>query len=197
MPDGPAAPGPPLPGPAAPGPAAAAPSTDAPVAAPTAGQLRRAASRYATGVAVVTTVVDGVDHAMTANSFTTVSLDPLLALVCVERDSRFHEAVLAAGVWSVSFLAEGDEQLARWFATRGRPLTRQFDGVPTRRGANGCLLLADALAGLELRTDQVVPAGDHDIVVGAVTAVHEPREAPDGTPLGPTVYFASRFRRLT
>jgi flavin reductase (DIM6/NTAB) family NADH-FMN oxidoreductase RutF len=161
---------------------------------PTAEQLRRAAAQYATGVAIVTTCVGGVDHAMTANSFTTVSLEPLLALVCVERDSRFHDAVLPANAWAVSFLAEGGEATARWFATRGRPLAGQFDAVPTRRGANGCLLLADALAGLELRTTQVVPAGDHDILLGAVTTVHEPVQDSAGP--GPTVYFGSRFRAL-
>jgi len=157
----------------------------------TSERFRRATSRYATGIAVATTVADGVDHAMTANSFTSVSLDPLLALVCVERDSRFHSAVLAAGVWSVSFLPEGQEAVARWFATRGRPLAGQFDAVPTRRGSNGCLLLADGLAALELRTEQVVPAGDHDVLISAVTAVHE--ATGGGRPL---VYFGSAFRGL-
>lgn len=166
--------------------------------------FRRAVARYATGIAVVTTRVDGVDHAMTANSFTSVSLDPLLALVCVERDSRFHDAVLAAGVWAVGFLPAGSADLARWFATRGRPLAGQFDRVATRRGANGCLLLADALAGLELTTAQVVPAGDHDILLGAVSAIHDPaapRSAAPGASAAqpqrdPTVYFASQFRDL-
>jgi flavin reductase (DIM6/NTAB) family NADH-FMN oxidoreductase RutF len=153
---------------------------------------------------------------MTANSFTTVSLDPPLALVCVERDSRFHEAVLPAGVWAVSFLPEGAQGLATWFATRGRSLAGQFDGVRTTRGANGCLVLADALAGLELTTTQVVAAGDHDILIGRATAVHDPRGAtPDASadgspdaprdasldtpaqaPPGPTVYFASGFHGL-
>lgn len=169
--------------------------------APTPEQFRRATSRYATGIAIVTTVAGGMDHGMTANSFTSVSLDPLLALVCVERDSRFHAAVLAAGCWAVSFLPTGAADTARWFATRGRPLADQFDRVPTVRGVNGCLLLEGALASLELRTDRVVPAGDHDIVLGAVTAAHEPppgdRAAP-GTPAGdPTVYFASQFRHLS
>ena len=164
---------------------------------PTAARFRRAVSRYATGIAVATTRVDGVDHAMTANSFTSVSLDPLLALVCVERDSRFHEAVLAAGVWSVGFLPTGSAEVARWFATRGRPLDGQFDRVATRRGANGCLLLADALAGLELATAQVLPAGDHDILLGAVTAIHDPApEGGEGPRRDPTVYFASAFREL-
>jgi flavin reductase (DIM6/NTAB) family NADH-FMN oxidoreductase RutF len=175
---------------------------------PTVAAFRRATSRYATGIAIVTTVVDGVDHAMTANSFTSVSLDPLLALVCVERDTRFHGAVLAGRIWAVSFLPAGSEATARWFATRGRPLAGQFDHVATHRGANGCLLLDGALAGLELSTDRVIPAGDHDIVLGAVTAIHDPVADPDPDPdpgtsaaprargTEPTVYFASRFRHL-
>lgn len=160
---------------------------------PTTAQFRRAASRYATGIAIVTTVADGIDHAMTANSFTTVSLDPLLALVCVERDSRFHEAVLLAGRWAVSFLpARPDaEATARWFARRGRPLVGQFDHVVNRRGADGCLILTDALASLELRTAQVVPAGDHDVLIGLVTQVHDPERDCD-----PTVYYSSKFREL-
>ena len=98
--------------------------------------LRRALGRFATGVTIITCLdEEGRTIGLTANSFTSVSLDPLLALVCVERDSRFHGAVLAAGTWAVSFLPEGQEATARWFATRGRPLAGQFDRVPTRRAA--------------------------------------------------------------
>ena len=180
---------------------------------PSAARYRRAVSRYATGIAIVTTVVDGVDHAMTANSFTSVSLDPLLALVCVERETRFHDAVLEGGAWAVSFLPAGAEATARWFATRGRPLAGQFDSIAVHRGATGCLLLAGALAGLELRTEQVVPAGDHDVIIGRVTEIHDPPGAPPpgadppGAPppgggrpdyraADPTIYFASEFRHL-
>jgi flavin reductase (DIM6/NTAB) family NADH-FMN oxidoreductase RutF len=169
-------------------------------------RFRRAVSRYATGIAIVTTVADGTDHAMTANSFTSVSLDPLLALVCVDRGSRFHDAVLASGVWAVSFLPEGGEATARWFAKRGRPLAGQFAGHPTHRAVNGCVLLDHLLAGLELRTQQIVPAGDHAIVIGEVTAIHDPDASAAGTGVEPaaapsagaepTIYFASRFRHL-
>ena len=158
----------------------------------TAERFRRAAACYATGIAVVTTASGEIDHAMTANSFTSVSLDPLLALVCVERDSRFHEAVLAADSWAVSFLPEGHSATARWFATRGRPLEGQFDRVATHRAGNGCLLLTDGLAALELRTEEVVRAGDHDILIGAVTRVHDPVEG-----VRPLVYFRSSFRGIT
>lgn len=154
-------------------------------------RFRRAVGRYATGIAVVTTAIAGEDHAMTANSFTSVSLDPLMVLVCVERDSRFHEAVLAAGFWSVSFLPEGGETTARWFAQRGRPLAGQFSGHVCQRGRNGAMLLSHRLAALEVRTTEVVRAGDHDILIATVERIHDPEVSAD-----PTVYFASTFRSL-
>jgi flavin reductase (DIM6/NTAB) family NADH-FMN oxidoreductase RutF len=155
-------------------------------------EFRAVMSRFATGVAVVTCVQDGFDHAMTANSFTSVSLEPALVLVCVENDSRFHEAISHAEAWSVSVLDAGQQGRARWFATRGRPLVGQFDSTPTSRSAlTGALLLEGALATLECRTAAVHPAGDHDIVVGEVLALALPR--PDGEPL---VYYRSSFRTL-
>jgi flavin reductase (DIM6/NTAB) family NADH-FMN oxidoreductase RutF len=154
--------------------------------------FRAVMARFATGVAVVTCVQDGVDHAMTANSFTSVSLSPALVLVCVENDSRFHEAITHTGQWSVSVLGEHQQGRARWFATRGRPLVGQFDSTPTHRSdVSEALLLDGALATLDCRTTAIHVAGDHDIVVGEVLAFRTP--SPDGQPL---VYFGSRFRTL-
>lgn len=136
---------------------------------PDAAAFRQALGRFPTGVSVLTCLADGHDHAMTANSLTSVSLDPLLVLVCVETDTRFHEAVCAAGHWGVSILAAQARGAATWFATRGRPLAGQLDPVAHRRGARtGVALLEDALAWLEVRTVAVHPAGDHSIVVGQV-----------------------------
>jgi flavin reductase (DIM6/NTAB) family NADH-FMN oxidoreductase RutF len=155
-------------------------------------EFRAVMSRFATGVAVVTCVQDGVDHAMTANSFTSVSLDPPLVLVCVENDSRFHEAISAVGTWAVSVLHESQRGRARWFATRGRPLVGQFDATPTTRSSiTGSLLLDGALATLECCTSAVHAAGDHDIVVGEVLGLRTIR--PEGEPL---LYFRSSFRTL-
>lgn len=155
-------------------------------------EFRRVMARFATGVAVVTCVQDGLDHAMTANSFTSVSLEPALVLVCVEQDSRFHEAVLHAGAWGVSILDEHQRGRATWFATRGRPLAGQFASTATHRSAvTGSLLLDDALGTLDCRTVAVHPAGDHDIVVGEVLGLALQR--PDG---GPLVYFRSAFQTL-
>lgn len=155
-------------------------------------EFRAVMGRFATGVTVVTCVQDGFDHAMTANSFTSVSLEPALVLVCVERDSRFHEAVLDVGTWNVNVLDESQRGRASWFATRGRPLVGQFDSTPTvRSDVTGALLLRDALATLECRTTAVHETGDHDIVVGEVLRLGLLR--PDGRPL---LYFGSAYRAI-
>jgi flavin reductase (DIM6/NTAB) family NADH-FMN oxidoreductase RutF len=162
-------------------------------AAPSPDDLRAAAGRFATGVVVVTAVAaDGTDHAMTANSFASVSLDPLLVLVCVERGTRFHDAVLEAGAWAVSVLPAGARESAAWFATKGRPLAGQLDRVAHRRGrVTSAAVLADSLAVLECRTWAVHPGGDHTILVGEVLGIDLPE-----TPGEPLVFYRSRYRVL-
>ena len=114
--------------------------------------FRGALGRFASGVTVVTTVLDGVDHAMTASAFTSVSLDPPQVLVCSNRSSRFHEAVMQSGVWAVSILSDRGRAASAWFAHKGRTLEGQFDDVPHHRGALGLPLLDASLARLECRT---------------------------------------------
>ena len=87
----------------------------------------RVASRFASGIVVVSTSLNGVGHAMTVTAFTSVSLEPQLVLFCAEKVARFHDAVLATGTWAVSVLNEDGEKTARWLATRGRPLAGQLD----------------------------------------------------------------------
>jgi flavin reductase (DIM6/NTAB) family NADH-FMN oxidoreductase RutF len=154
--------------------------------------FRRASGRFASGIVVVSTSLDGVSHAMTATAFTAVSLEPLLVLVCAEKIARFHDAVLAAGTWAVSVLGEESEKAAAWLATRGRPLTGQLDAFRHHAGpVTGAPILDDAISALECRTSAVHDGGDHSIVVGEVVSVIEPRG--DGAPL---LYYASRYRRL-
>src|SRR5688500_796030 len=103
--------------------------------------FKRAVGSFASGVTVVTTQVNGVDHAMTASAFTAVSREPLLVLVCVDKDARFHDAVLESGTWGVSVLAAQGRRAADWFATKGRPLVGQLDRYPHHRGVTGAALL--------------------------------------------------------
>ena len=155
--------------------------------------FRRAVGRFTTGVTVVTTCSDGIDHAMTASAVTSVSLDPVLVLVCVEKDARFHDAVLESGTWAVSVLSASGRRAAEWFATRGRPLGGQLDRFPHRRGAaSGAALLDCSLAWLQCETTGVYDGGDHDIVLGAVIAVAEGDRDTDAL-----VYHRSRYGRTT
>ena len=154
--------------------------------------FRQVAGRFASGVVMVSTRADGVDHAMTVTAFTSVSLDPLLVLFCAEKVARFHDAVLATGTWAVSVLNEDAEKTARWLATRGRPLEGQLDAFRHHRGPlTAAPILDDALAAMECRTVAVHDGGDHSIVVGEVLAVSEPR--PEG---GPLLHYSRGYRRL-
>ncbi|MBO2454586.1 flavin reductase [Actinomadura barringtoniae] len=154
---------------------------------------RQVVGRFATGVAIVTTVVDGVDHAMTVNAFTSVSLEPLLVLFCAEKIARFHDVVLGSELWGVSVLTSDMQDASQWFATRGRTLDGQLEGWPYKRGAaTGAAIFTGAVAALECRTHAVHEAGDHTIVVGEVLSLDVPD--PEGTAL---VYYEGRYRTIT
>ena len=155
--------------------------------------FRQAAGQFASGIVVVTT---STGHAMTVSAFASVSLDPPLVLFCAEKIARFHDAVLDAGSWAVSILAEDAEKTARWLAVRGRPLEGQLEGLAHHPGpATGAPVLADALAVLECLTTAVHDGGDHTIVVGQVTAVAFPAPT-DRPPGGPLVHYSGAYRRL-
>ncbi|MEO6021085.1 MAG: flavin reductase family protein [Knoellia sp.] len=152
---------------------------------------RHVMGRLAKGVAVVTTTAFGHDHALTADSVTSVSLDPVLLLVCVETDARFHDAVLESRVFGVSVLAADQRGLAAWFATPGRPLPGQLDRAPHTRGSSGVPLLDGALTTLECSVREVHPAGDHSIIVAAVDLI-----ALSGDPRAALVHFRGQYSTL-
>ena len=134
--------------------------------------FRRAMGRFATGVTVLTTRTGDHDHAMTASALTSVSLEPLLVLACVEREARFHDAVVEAGIWGVSVLSSHGRPAADWLATRGRPLHGQLDRIAHHPGPQtGVALMDEALSTFECRTIAVHPGGDHSILVGEVVSV--------------------------
>jgi flavin reductase (DIM6/NTAB) family NADH-FMN oxidoreductase RutF len=154
--------------------------------------FRRVAGRFATGICVVATRDRGVDYAMTVSAFTSVSLDPLLVLVCVEKITRFHEAVLSSGAWTVSVLPEDAEAVSRWFAEKGRPTPKQFADHPHHPGpVTGMPVLDIATAVIECRTRAVYDGGDHDIVVADVVGVSA---APAAS--RPLLYVEGGYRKL-
>lgn len=153
---------------------------------------RRAAGRFATGVTIVTTRMDGIDYAMTVNAFASVSLDPVRVLFCAEKKARFHDAVLRSGLWAVSVLPRGAEDAATWFATRGRPLAGQLARWRHATGPrSGAAVFLDALAAMECRTAALYDGGDHSIVLGDVLEVSTPD--PEGRPL---LYYEGGYAGL-
>ncbi|MEI2776911.1 MAG: flavin reductase family protein [Tetrasphaera sp.] len=153
--------------------------------------FRAAMGRLAAGVAVLSTRVGGHDHAMTASSVCSVSLEPPLLLACVEVAARFHDAVVESGLLGVSLLGHPQRPHAEWLATPGRPMVGEFATVPTHRAPSGVVLLDESLATLDCQTWAVYPAGDHSIVVGEVLAV---TLADDPDPA--LVYYRNRFGRI-
>ena len=155
--------------------------------------FRRVVGHFATGVTVVTTCDDGRHVGMTANSFTSVSLDPILVLVAVDVRARFHAAVLEARSFAVNVLAADQEDVSRWFATRGRPEDHEhLDRWPHRVGdAAGAAIFDGAIAALECTTYATYDGGDHTLLVGEVVAMAQPRPEAD-----PLLYFKGVYRAL-
>lgn len=151
-------------------------------------QFRDAMGHFATGVTVLTTRHEGALHGMTANSVTSVSLDPMLILVCLMKDARTALAIQAAERFAVNILTEGQDELSQRFA---RPGQDHFDGLELMEGPHGLPLLPDCLAHLAAKVTEIVPAGDHDVVFGEVDHVHV---NPNGG--APLLFFQGGYRKL-
>lgn len=127
--------------------------------------LKDAMSCFATGVTVVTTHAQGQDWGLTCSSFNTVSLDPALVLWSIRRTSLSHAAFASASGYLVHVLAADQQALAQRFAVGTQ--AERFADLPTQR-AQGMPHLPQALAWFVCQTVQVIPAGDHDILIGQV-----------------------------
>jgi len=149
--------------------------------------FREALGRWASGVTVVATENQGRRAGLTASSFTSVSLDPPLILVCIDRRAESCEARRLAPHFAVSILATGQEPTALQMA---RPGPDKFAGLAFSPGSlHGQPLVDGALVHLECRNHRVDEGGDHLILLGEVLAAR----TFDASPL---VYFYRRFRPL-
>jgi len=133
--------------------------------------LRAVLGRFPTGVTVVTAGRE-TPCGMTANAFTSVSLEPPLILVCVDRSAAVYKTVLASGSFGVSMLASGQEQMARYFADHSRPRgAGEFNTIAWSPGpGTGAPILDGALAWLDCSLVTSHDGGDHEIFIGSVQA---------------------------
>jgi flavin reductase (DIM6/NTAB) family NADH-FMN oxidoreductase RutF len=149
-------------------------------------RFRQVMGRFASGVTVVTTLFQGERYGMTVSSFTSLSLDPPLVLICVDRRLATHDALLGAGQFVINILADNHEHLSRQFASREAD---KFEGVAHAPGLLGIPVLDGALAVIECRLHSTAPGGDHTILIGEVVAA----EVGEGAPL---LYYRSGYREL-
>jgi flavin reductase (DIM6/NTAB) family NADH-FMN oxidoreductase RutF len=150
-------------------------------------EFRSVLGRFATGVTVVTARdTASVDHGLTVNSFTSLSLVPPLILVCIDHEASLLPAMTACSHFVVNILAANQEALGRRFAA---PETDRFEGVGFTRGTCGAPILDDVLAYLECRAARSIPAGDHTIFIGEVEHA-ETRSA------GPLLYYRGGYAQI-
>ena len=155
---------------------------------PAALRLREALGSFVTGVTVVTTRQGNELHGLTANSFTSVSLDPPLVLFSLSRTADCFDAFEETNAFAVNILRSDQEELSNRFATKD---IDKWSGVAWQPGHGGCPLLAGAIATFECRVTTRYEGGDHVIYVGEVLRFDH---GPDGEPLA---FFRGRYTAVS
>ena len=150
-------------------------------------EFRRALSRFASGVTVVTTKDNsGKLYGITVSAFCSVSLEPPLVLVCIEKTAGSHHAFEQSGVFVVNILRENQQTISNHFASHS---DNKFSGISYRSGIEDLPVLEDALVNLECRLRYSHEGGDHTIYVGEI----ENATIKDGNPL---LYSHGDYRKI-
>jgi flavin reductase (DIM6/NTAB) family NADH-FMN oxidoreductase RutF len=154
-------------------------------------EFRKAMGCFATGVTIITVDLVGEVHGMTANAFASVSLDPMLVLVCVDHATRTHAHLHAKKRFGINVLCENQRAISEYYA---RP-ERSHDDAETQVGArfdrtaHGTPVLHGALAYLECKLHTAQEAGDHTIFIAEVEDV----VVREGDPL---LFFRGKYRKV-
>jgi flavin reductase (DIM6/NTAB) family NADH-FMN oxidoreductase RutF len=150
-------------------------------------EFRSVLGRFPSGVTVVTTKgADGSDQGMTVSAFSSVSLEPPLVLICIEKSASAYDALTMAPGFVVNILSASQEQIARRFSIVD---IDRFEGVGYSRSRNGHAIIDDVLGVIECSRVANHEAGDHTIIVGEV----ETTRAETGTPL---LYYRGGYAQL-
>jgi len=150
-------------------------------------EFRRTLGHFVSGVTVVTGKgEDGILRGITVSAFSSVSLDPPLILICIDKKASLHDHLKEGGHFAVNILADDQEIISRRFASKEAD---RFEGLGYREGGTGSPLLNGALASMECSIVHVYSGGDHTIIVGEVLAT----EVIEG---GPLAYFRGGYVRL-
>src|SRR5215204_4517136 len=150
-------------------------------------ELRNVMGHFATGVTIITTKdIFGKPFGLTANAFSSLSLDPPLVLICVDKKVDCYACFDQSKVFVVNILSEGQDQLSTRFATKG---IEKFEGVAVRQGTLGVPLLEGAVAHIECTLTSAYEGGDHTIYVGEIQSVAASGDRP-------LLFFKGKYSRL-
>jgi flavin reductase (DIM6/NTAB) family NADH-FMN oxidoreductase RutF len=152
--------------------------------------LRIAMRNWATGVCVVAVALDGVRHGMTVNTFTSLSLEPPLVMVSLERTTKTHHLLERTGCFAVTILRSDQREISDRFAGRLLDDDDRFDGLETFTLLSGAPLLAGGLSYFDCQVVSTYPAGTHTVFIGAVQAVVR------GDAGAPLLYFRQDYHGL-
>ncbi len=142
-----------------------------------AAEFRSACGLFASGVTIVTRrLPDNAPYGMTVSSFASVSLDPPLVLVCIDRSARFLSGLSPIEPFAVNILSERQQHIAARFASREEE--DRFSGIEWAPGWNGVPLVAGVVASFACSLHQTFPSGDHLILVGAVQHIERHKGSP-------------------
>lgn len=150
-------------------------------------ELRRVMGHFATGVTVITTKdKDGAPNGLTANAFMSLSLDPALVLISVDKGATCYSCFELQNGFTVNFLSEDQEEVSRRFATKGAD---KFAGLKWHAGSNGAAIIDGALGYVECEITQCHDGGDHTIVVGEILNASAGGDRP-------LLFFKGKYQRL-
>jgi len=149
--------------------------------------FRRVMGQFATGVTVVTTRAGDAVHGLTANAICSVSLEPLLVLVCVDHSADSHPLLEKSGVFAINVLSEKQEDISRLFAGPTEEKTGRLEAMGYRTAVTGAPIIQGCLAYLDCRIVAAYPGGDHTIFMGQV------EEAEIGEDSAPLIFFRGRY----
>lgn len=155
--------------------------------------LRTALRFWTTGVTIVSSHHEGVTHGMTVNSFTSLSLDPPLISVSLEKVTRTHQLVNDARTFSVTILSQTQQTMSDRFAGRENEDSDRFEGLETFKLETGNPILSQGLAFFDCRVSASHDAGTHTLFIGEVLSCGFLSENGER----PLVYFNRGYRKIT
>lgn len=155
-----------------------------------AAEFRAVLSQWASGVSVVTSNDEGMLYGLTVSSFSSLSLDPPLIIVCLANTNRLVSMIRTSRGFAVSILASDQVAASSYFARAGRLPTPDFTEIAGEWTPSGQPVIANALAWMTCELDTILPQGDHSIVIGRVNNTHV---SPGKEPL---LYWSRQYRHL-